>query len=60
MPPHPTLNVAQLSSDPGRRISAGYVWQLPETHAAGPVLEPVELAHVVARRRGLSSLTVAY
>jgi hypothetical protein len=39
-------------SNPGRRISAGYVWGLPETHIAGPVLRGWTLSGTVTLQDG--------
>ena len=43
----------------GRRISAGYVWRLPETHVAGPVLRRWSLAGNVTLQDG-TPLNVFY
>jgi hypothetical protein len=38
--------------NPGRRISAGYVFQLPETHVAGPLLRAWSLSGTVTLQDG--------
>jgi hypothetical protein len=39
-------------SNPGRRIAAGYVWRLPETRIAGPVLRGWSLSGTVTLQDG--------
>ena len=38
--------------NPGRRISAGYVWQLPQSNAAGPLLRHWSLSGTVTLQDG--------
>jgi hypothetical protein len=39
-------------NDPGRRIAAGYVWRLPETRIAGPVLRGWSLSGTLTLQDG--------